>query len=314
MRSKLESLTSTQASIQLFSQWISNHKRNAKPVAETWADLLGEAAQPERALALIYLANDVMQNSRRKSTPFVELMANEMPRVLPTAYAMCDYKSRQRIRKILDVWLQRNTVGGADVLALSRLLDVAEGLDPEIAPSSATSAIAATVGMQTALPPPPPGPSLGLPPPGPPPGLPPGPPPGPPPGLPPGLPPSALPGMSLSMPSAPKAFSAVSFTEALKLLELDGGLVDTLANERAKSVNVPLLKEGASLGDATGSAGVENARALLESQRALLLKELEARNGLILALAASVQKQEELCQSLEAAIAECDAQRDVLSQ
>ena len=99
-----------------------------------------------------------------------------------------------------------------------------------------------------------------------------------------------------------------------QLLELDGGLVDALANERAKSVNVPLLKEGASLGDATGRAGVENARALLESQRALLLKELDARNGLILALAASVQKQEELCQSLEAAIAECDAQRDVLSQ
>lgn len=86
-REKLSKLSESQQSIQTLSHWVAFHKANAAHAANVWADEAQRAADPHRQLLLVYLANDVMQNSRRKGTPCADAFASQMATVLPAAHA-----------------------------------------------------------------------------------------------------------------------------------------------------------------------------------------------------------------------------------
>lgn len=62
------------------SRWCISHRKRAKEIVETW-DKLFNASQKEQCIAFLYLANDILQNSRRKGSEFV----NEFWKVLPEA-------------------------------------------------------------------------------------------------------------------------------------------------------------------------------------------------------------------------------------
>ena len=62
---KLARLTSSQQSIQTLSYWVTIHHEFAASLVQGWLDETARSA-PERVLLLLYLANDVMQSSRRK--------------------------------------------------------------------------------------------------------------------------------------------------------------------------------------------------------------------------------------------------------
>ena len=76
-RGKLSRLSESSQSIQTLSGWIQYHKKHAVESAEVWAkETL--SADPERQLLYIYLANDVMQHSRRKKTEQVKTFGGHM--------------------------------------------------------------------------------------------------------------------------------------------------------------------------------------------------------------------------------------------
>ncbi|PPE02894.1 hypothetical protein GOBAR_DD00054 [Gossypium barbadense] len=62
------------------SRWCITHRKKAKQIVETW-DKLFNSSQKERRVSFLYLANDILQNSRRKGSEFV----NEFWKVLPVA-------------------------------------------------------------------------------------------------------------------------------------------------------------------------------------------------------------------------------------
>lgn len=62
------------------SRWCTSFRKKAKQIVETW-DKLFKSAQKEQRVAFLYLANDILQNSRRKGSEFV----NEFWKVLPAA-------------------------------------------------------------------------------------------------------------------------------------------------------------------------------------------------------------------------------------
>ena len=62
------------------SRWCVTHRKKAKQVVETW-DNLFNSSQKEQRVSFLYLANDILQNSRRKGSEFV----NEFWKVLPSA-------------------------------------------------------------------------------------------------------------------------------------------------------------------------------------------------------------------------------------
>ncbi|KAE9584471.1 hypothetical protein Lalb_Chr00c01g0403981 [Lupinus albus] len=77
---KLGKLNGSQASIETLSHWCIFHMNKAKQVVETWARQFHSSPR-EKRLAFLYLANDILQNSRRKGSEFV----GEFWKVLPDA-------------------------------------------------------------------------------------------------------------------------------------------------------------------------------------------------------------------------------------
>lgn len=57
-----------------------SHRKRAKEIVETW-DKLFSSSQKEQCISFLYLANDILQNSKRKGGEFV----NEFWKVLPAA-------------------------------------------------------------------------------------------------------------------------------------------------------------------------------------------------------------------------------------
>jgi regulator of Ty1 transposition protein 103 len=68
---KFQELNSTQQSVQTLSLWLIHHRRNAGQVIATWLSELERTPKPERKLTFIYLANDILQNSRRKGDEYL---------------------------------------------------------------------------------------------------------------------------------------------------------------------------------------------------------------------------------------------------
>nr|CAD1817387.1 unnamed protein product [Ananas comosus var. bracteatus] len=67
---KLSKLNSSQQSIESLSHWCISHRKKAKPVVETWEKQFNSSSK-EQKVSFLYLANDILQNSKRKGSEFV---------------------------------------------------------------------------------------------------------------------------------------------------------------------------------------------------------------------------------------------------
>ncbi|CAJ1918318.1 unnamed protein product [Sphenostylis stenocarpa] len=79
---------------QSLSNWCISHRERAREIVETW-DKLFNASQKERRLSFLYLANDILQNSKRNGSEFV----NEFWKVLPAALRHV-YESGDELRRL----------------------------------------------------------------------------------------------------------------------------------------------------------------------------------------------------------------------
>uniref|UniRef100_A0A914N808 CID domain-containing protein n=1 Tax=Meloidogyne incognita TaxID=6306 RepID=A0A914N808_MELIC len=74
MRERLMKLTNTTHSIQTLSMWILHHqKKNADAILDTWLKEVRSITDSERLLSLMNLANDVIQNARKKAPAFMNV-------------------------------------------------------------------------------------------------------------------------------------------------------------------------------------------------------------------------------------------------
>lgn len=106
--SKLSGLNDTQESITSISQWIMFHRRHAPQTVKTWLQYLQEASN-HRKLHLIYLANEVVQQSRaRKKEEFLNAFTPVIVDAIRDAYAKVNSDLRNKIRRVVGVWRQRN--------------------------------------------------------------------------------------------------------------------------------------------------------------------------------------------------------------
>lgn len=77
------------------SRWCISHRKKAKQVVETWEKLF-KSAQHEQRVSFLYLSNDILQNSRRKGSEFV----NEFWKVLPAALKGVYDSGNENCRKV----------------------------------------------------------------------------------------------------------------------------------------------------------------------------------------------------------------------
>eukprot|EP00316_Scyphosphaera_apsteinii_P024293 CAMPEP_0119300912 /NCGR_PEP_ID=MMETSP1333-20130426/2792_1 /TAXON_ID=418940 /ORGANISM="Scyphosphaera apsteinii, Strain RCC1455" /LENGTH=320 /DNA_ID=CAMNT_0007302841 /DNA_START=147 /DNA_END=1109 /DNA_ORIENTATION=+ len=280
-RSKLDKLNDSSQSIQTLSHWIIFYKK-PKESAQVWArETL--RADPSRRLLFIYLANDVMQNSRRKHTElaakgvdFVREFSAQLAQVLPETYAAASENTRQKLLRLLSIWEERRVLTAETINALRQnVLNPVGSSTPSNKPSPVS------VASEGAKP--------------------------------------TSPAKSASSPRGPSprikstspraaAGGGVPFKELLESLE-EGGLVDELLAERECDVQIEQIEEA----DVANLEQLQQrqeqatrAITLLKSHRSQLAEELADRRQLILMLAASCEAQHVQCQRLQASLTECE--------
>ncbi|XP_041464248.1 protein piccolo-like [Lytechinus variegatus] len=105
LRKRLGQLTGAQDSIQSVSYWIIHHKNHYRQILDCWFDIYKDA-KSRMKLTLLYLANDVIQNSKRKGTTvFVDAFKN----VLEDAANLCqDDSIKKNVLRLFKIWGERS--------------------------------------------------------------------------------------------------------------------------------------------------------------------------------------------------------------
>lgn len=103
---KLESVVPTQDCIQSIALWIIHHKNNHELITKLWLDKVKTTETPKQILTLFFLANDIIQNCKRKNAKIFQ-ESFKIPVLEGVKYAK-DETIRFSIQRIFNVWLDRN--------------------------------------------------------------------------------------------------------------------------------------------------------------------------------------------------------------
>ncbi|XP_026316179.1 uncharacterized protein LOC113227459 isoform X2 [Hyposmocoma kahamanoa] len=115
---KLMQLQGTQESIQSLSTWCLKQREHHKKIVSSWLNVL-KRVKVEQRLVLFYLANDVIQYSKRKNYEFVESWGLNLQKATPLVR---DEKVRPKILRIFKIWEQRGVYDDEFLSDLTGLL------------------------------------------------------------------------------------------------------------------------------------------------------------------------------------------------
>ncbi|KAK0417334.1 hypothetical protein QR680_012949 [Steinernema hermaphroditum] len=122
---RLRSLDGTQNSIQSVSGWIHHYQAShAERIIRLWLSELRNTKNPDRVLNLMYVANDVIQNSVRRNTD-VKFASEFLPVLHPGlkhVAVVCPTEKKKKIFRILDVWEERKTFPSKSIQPLREVL------------------------------------------------------------------------------------------------------------------------------------------------------------------------------------------------
>ncbi|KAJ5090218.1 hypothetical protein N7532_008902 [Penicillium argentinense] len=112
VKAKLSALNETQESIVTVAQWVMFHRRHAERTAQIWLQKVRDSPAPKR-LNLLYLANEVAQQSKaRNREEFLIAFSPIIAEATATAYKGASDDIQGRMRRVVEVWRQRNVFEG----------------------------------------------------------------------------------------------------------------------------------------------------------------------------------------------------------
>lgn len=82
------------------SRWCITHRKKAKEIVETW-DKQFNSSQKEQRVSFLYLANDILQNSRRKGSEFVNEFWKFLPAALRHVYENGDEYGKKAVTRLV---------------------------------------------------------------------------------------------------------------------------------------------------------------------------------------------------------------------
>ncbi|GAB4834954.1 hypothetical protein Ancab_033221 [Ancistrocladus abbreviatus] len=107
---KLSKLNNSQQSIESLSRWCIFHRKKARPIVETWERSFNSSPK-EQCVSFLYLANDILQNSRRKGGEYVNEFWKVLPAALKNVYEHGDEHGRKTVLRLVDIWEERKVFG-----------------------------------------------------------------------------------------------------------------------------------------------------------------------------------------------------------
>ncbi|CAG8962351.1 hypothetical protein HYFRA_00014147 [Hymenoscyphus fraxineus] len=109
---KLSALNETQESIVTVAQWVMFHRRHADRTGQLWLQKLKDSGSNKR-LNLIYLANEVAQQSKaRRKDDFLIAFSPVIAEATASAYKGATSEVQQKLRRVVEVWRQRQIFEG----------------------------------------------------------------------------------------------------------------------------------------------------------------------------------------------------------
>ncbi|CAL8109358.1 unnamed protein product [Orchesella dallaii] len=103
---KLAELNQSQVSIQGLSGWVVHHRKHHNGIVKIWYKEFLKA-QEHRKLTFVYLANDIIQNSRKKGGEFGKSFAPILKKMFDHMARIPDEKTKNSVLRILKIWEDR---------------------------------------------------------------------------------------------------------------------------------------------------------------------------------------------------------------
>ncbi|KAL0912481.1 hypothetical protein M5K25_018454 [Dendrobium thyrsiflorum] len=107
---KLSKLNSTQQCIETLSHWCIFHRKNAEQVVQTWEKQFHSSTK-EHKIPFLYLANDILQNSRRNGMEFVGEFWKVLPAALKDVTENGDDHGKNVVSRLVAIWEERRVFG-----------------------------------------------------------------------------------------------------------------------------------------------------------------------------------------------------------
>jgi len=150
---KLSHMSNSQQSIETLSHWILYHRKHVDKSVKVWEKEIFKAP-PERKILFLYLANHVMQSSRKKGNDFIQAFSKIIKPCILHVYR--DGNSQKEVMRVLDLWKERN------VLSLNFVEDIKRSLSgqhqsqtpipPRVEPQNVASLPTALISSSQQLP------------------------------------------------------------------------------------------------------------------------------------------------------------------
>ncbi|XP_055606706.1 regulation of nuclear pre-mRNA domain-containing protein 1B [Uranotaenia lowii] len=120
---KLLELNPSQQSIQTLSLWLIHHRKHHSIIVKTWFKEL-QKAPTSKKLTFMYLANDVIQNSKKKGPEFGKEYENYLLKCFKhIAQSGPEDKTIHSLNRILNIWGERGVYEEAKIREFSGALN-----------------------------------------------------------------------------------------------------------------------------------------------------------------------------------------------
>ncbi|XP_072880338.1 regulation of nuclear pre-mRNA domain-containing protein 1A-like isoform X2 [Hemitrygon akajei] len=106
LEKKLAELSNSQQSVQTLSLWLIHHRKHSKTIVLVWHRELRKA-KPSRKLTFLYLANDVIQNSKKKGPEFTKDFAPVLLDAFSHVSSESDENCKKHLERVLAIWQER---------------------------------------------------------------------------------------------------------------------------------------------------------------------------------------------------------------
>uniref|UniRef100_A0A3Q0SWW7 Regulation of nuclear pre-mRNA domain containing 1B n=1 Tax=Amphilophus citrinellus TaxID=61819 RepID=A0A3Q0SWW7_AMPCI len=107
LEKKLSELSSSQQSVQTLSLWIIHHRKHSALIVKVWHREL-KKAKSSRKLTFLYLANDVIQNSKKKGPEFTKDFESVLVDACSHVASEADESCKKHMERLLNIWKERN--------------------------------------------------------------------------------------------------------------------------------------------------------------------------------------------------------------
>jgi regulator of Ty1 transposition protein 103 len=145
---KFQELNNTQQSVQTLSLWLIHHRKHSNTIVKSWLDQLASTTNCDRKLTFIYLANDILQNSRKKGNEYLKEFVTVLPSAIENTAKYADAKLRFTLERILNIWKDRKIYADETINDLKNTLHTTKSLEAS-SPSTETSANSTATTIKT---------------------------------------------------------------------------------------------------------------------------------------------------------------------